>query len=115
MNSSDECVLTFVRRDEPDARLVAMAGALSSLARHEGVQVAKALQAGRHTRLDLCRITGLSVFQVASATASLVNHGLVSAWRRDAETVYELVHPRLGDVIHLAEELAGPQPLQVVS
>nr|WP_272213594.1 hypothetical protein [Marinicella sp. W31]MDC2879556.1 hypothetical protein [Marinicella sp. W31] len=83
-----------------------MAGALASLASDEGVKVVKALQVSRQTCLGLCRVTGLSVCQVGSATALLVRRGLVGVRRHDAETFYELAYPRIGDLVDFAEELA---------
>ncbi|MBB4123123.1 hypothetical protein [Martelella radicis] len=56
-------------------------------------------------------MTGLSVFEVAAAMAALAAQGLVLVLRYNSETLYELTHPRLGDVISLAEELGDPHAL----
>ncbi|QQM30839.1 hypothetical protein JET14_01200 [Martelella lutilitoris] len=95
------------KHKEPDQRLIAHACALAALARTECFQIARALEAGGLSRLDVCRMTGLSIIEVAAAMASLVAHGLILALRQGSETVYELAHPRLGEVILLAEELSG--------
>ncbi|TNB49580.1 hypothetical protein FF124_01060 [Martelella lutilitoris] len=98
------------KRKEPDPRLVSHACALAALARTECLQIARALEAGGLSRLDVCRMTGLSIIEVAAAMASLLAHGLILAPRQGSETVYELAHPRLGEVILLAEELSGARP-----
>ncbi|AMM86498.1 hypothetical protein AZF01_20995 [Martelella sp. AD-3] len=112
VSSSFESIPFFQGRQALDPRLISHAGALAALAGTERIRIARALEAGGLSRIEICRRTGLSLIEVAAAMASLAGQGLILKLRHGGETIYELAHPRLGEVILLAEELSGSRPFQ---
>lgn len=108
--SHNGVVIRLNRSTEADAKLHGVAELLSALAFDHPLAIARALQSGSRTLIELSHATGLAFKPLISTIAKLLQAGLIVMRRQNNETVYELGHPRLGEVVRLADCIVGRNP-----
>ncbi|WP_180898361.1 ArsR/SmtB family transcription factor [Martelella soudanensis] len=103
-------VIRLNTSSEADAKLLGAAELLSALAFDHRLLIARALQSGSRTLIELSHATGLAFKPLISSIAKLLQSGLVIMRRQNNETVYELGNPRLGEVVRLADRFVERDP-----
>ena len=91
---------------EADVRFFSMAELLHTLAFDHRLSIARALQSGARTLIELRHDTGLGFKPLLSSIKTLLQSGLVATRRLGGETVYELGNPKIGAVVRLADTFA---------
>lgn len=95
---------------ETDACFFSAAELLRTLAFDHRLTIARALQTGARTLIELRNATGLAFKPLVSSIRTLLQSGLVAARRRGGETVYELGNSTVGEVVRLVDAFVAQHP-----